>query len=576
MLAGNISGSTCADDYYLFPGVWNYEWCVSAFNGNEESAKGPAVLAPSPAQTVTEGSPGPTCPPAPSWCPAGVVFSVPPGNDSTIPRTVVQTITTDGVTITLTPIQTVTVETLTEPDGSAIILTVPSGSSVITGVETITTDGSTLTVGPVATSGITSPPSGTVTSTMTTLPPGLSLSDFTAFSITTDIWLTTTGSDASTTIVPVILPCPTCEPVIVWDIPEITWVKFDWLQLPELPPFHLPCIKIFGIIILGQCPTDSGPPPVNDDLPPDPKASVGPPPSAGSASECTVQTASECTSVCADSSCTTSCTTIVECDATGTTTGIVYTAAPWYIIAGEIWSMESAGPTDASAESLLQASQFISMYGTEYPNWPSSYITNFDSGSTTSAPPSFATCSTQNPDPDNGIAEGYCVCSGSTFAQLTNAAVTPVNYCAYTTPLPVLTTSISTLPTGPTTTVITKPTPSNTFDVYLWECGVLDGGFDEFTVGPHGGDFCSTGGLANEISKSEDSVAPATGDSFTICGDEITIGTIASNGDFAVKDSSGKTGTCTSLSLPDTTSSCTWSATSCAVLKKYACDTIVC
>src|SRR6187402_2531804 len=66
-LAGNISRSTCADVNWLFPGVWNYEWCLSAFNGNEESVKGPAVLAPSPAKGVTQGSPGPTCAPAPAW-----------------------------------------------------------------------------------------------------------------------------------------------------------------------------------------------------------------------------------------------------------------------------------------------------------------------------------------------------------------------------------------------------------------------------------------------------------------------------------------------------------------------------
>ena len=170
------------------------------------------------------------------------------------------------MTITITPIPTVIVETLTEPDGSTIILTVPSGSPVITGIETITTDGSTLTVGPVP----------TVTSTMTTLPPGISLEDFTDFPITTNIWLTTTGSDSSTTIVPVILPCQTCEPVIVWDTPEIPWVKFDWPQLPELPSFHLPCIKIFGIVVSGQCPNPSGPPPVDDDPPPDPEPSHPP------------------------------------------------------------------------------------------------------------------------------------------------------------------------------------------------------------------------------------------------------------------------------------------------------------
>ncbi|KAE8167238.1 hypothetical protein BDV40DRAFT_284981 [Aspergillus tamarii] len=60
--------AACSDQYYLFPGTWNYEWCVSAFNGNAESAKGKCVLAPSPGE---DGGAAPTCPPAPQWCPNG-------------------------------------------------------------------------------------------------------------------------------------------------------------------------------------------------------------------------------------------------------------------------------------------------------------------------------------------------------------------------------------------------------------------------------------------------------------------------------------------------------------------------
>ncbi|KAB8217239.1 hypothetical protein BDV33DRAFT_232960 [Aspergillus novoparasiticus] len=60
--------AACSDQYYLFPGTWNYEWCVSAFNGNAESAKGKCVLAPSPDE---DGEAAPTCPPAPQWCPNG-------------------------------------------------------------------------------------------------------------------------------------------------------------------------------------------------------------------------------------------------------------------------------------------------------------------------------------------------------------------------------------------------------------------------------------------------------------------------------------------------------------------------
>nr|POE47705.1 hypothetical protein CFP56_01036 [Quercus suber] len=45
---------------------------------------------------------------------------------------------------------------------------------------------------------------------------------------------------------------------------------------------------------------------------------------------------------------------------------------------------------------------------------------------------SFASCSTQNEDPEQCFTKGYCVCSGSTFAQFLNTAVTPANSCAYT------------------------------------------------------------------------------------------------------------------------------------------------
>ncbi|PTB46522.1 hypothetical protein M441DRAFT_126012 [Trichoderma asperellum CBS 433.97] len=58
----NVTESTCNDEYFLFPGVWNFAFALSAFNGNEESAMGPSKVAPSPASGVTEGSPGPTCP----------------------------------------------------------------------------------------------------------------------------------------------------------------------------------------------------------------------------------------------------------------------------------------------------------------------------------------------------------------------------------------------------------------------------------------------------------------------------------------------------------------------------------
>ncbi|KAF4943841.1 hypothetical protein FGADI_13121 [Fusarium gaditjirri] len=226
-IVANITGSTCLDDFLLFPGTWNYEWCVSAYNGNEESPQGPAKLAP----TVASGNkdtPGPTCPAAAAWCSGGGGVSVPPGHSGTLPpTTVVQTVTTNGMTLTITSLPT-----------------------------SMDDD---------------------VTSTMTTVPPGVSLEDFTDFPVTTNIWITTTGSDSSTTVVPVILPCPTCEPVIVWHTPENPRVKFRWPKFPELPTFHLPCIKVFGVKVAGQCPKPEGPAPVNDDPPPHPRPSGSPP-----------------------------------------------------------------------------------------------------------------------------------------------------------------------------------------------------------------------------------------------------------------------------------------------------------
>ncbi|RAL11188.1 uncharacterized protein BO97DRAFT_347859, partial [Aspergillus homomorphus CBS 101889] len=58
--------TTCSDQYYLFPGTWNYEWCVSAFNGDLESPKGSCVVAPSPA---AGGGAIQTCPAPAPWCP---------------------------------------------------------------------------------------------------------------------------------------------------------------------------------------------------------------------------------------------------------------------------------------------------------------------------------------------------------------------------------------------------------------------------------------------------------------------------------------------------------------------------
>jgi hypothetical protein len=114
---------------------------------------------------------------------------------------------------------------------------------------------------------------------------------------------------------------------------------------------------------------------------------------------------------------------------------------------------------------------------------PAASYGGYSTGPITALPsPTFVSCSTQNADPDNGIAEGYCVCSGSTFAQSTDGNVTPVNVCAYTTPLPASTTSISTYPTFTTPTTSPTPTPSPyVLEIYTREILVASEGGSENT-----------------------------------------------------------------------------------------------
>ena len=75
-IVANVTEQTCNEQYFLFPGVWNYAFAVSAFNGEDESDQGAEVAAPSPSSTEPNDF---KCPPKESWCPRGVSVSVPPG-----------------------------------------------------------------------------------------------------------------------------------------------------------------------------------------------------------------------------------------------------------------------------------------------------------------------------------------------------------------------------------------------------------------------------------------------------------------------------------------------------------------
>lgn len=56
---------TCFDDYFLFPGTWNYKFAISAYNGNAESTRTKWITAPHP----IDGAPQNFCPASPPWCP---------------------------------------------------------------------------------------------------------------------------------------------------------------------------------------------------------------------------------------------------------------------------------------------------------------------------------------------------------------------------------------------------------------------------------------------------------------------------------------------------------------------------
>ncbi|KAJ4347168.1 uncharacterized protein N0V89_011106 [Didymosphaeria variabile] len=153
-----MSSSACNDEYFLFPGVWNYAFAISAFNGDLESDKGAEVVAPSPASTVTVGSPGPTCAPEPAWCPGGGSVSVPPvgGGSTTViggTTTVAGGITTviGGSTTIIGGVTTVKGGTTTVIGGSGPVTTVIGGTTkttVIGGTTTKTVIGGTTTTIP--------------------------------------------------------------------------------------------------------------------------------------------------------------------------------------------------------------------------------------------------------------------------------------------------------------------------------------------------------------------------------------------------------------------------------------------
>ncbi|KAF5126392.1 Protein sidekick-1 [Metarhizium anisopliae] len=71
----NVTEVTCHEVAFLFPGVWNFAFAISAYNGNLESDHGTEVIAPSP----VPGGSDLTCAPKQPWCPSGGSVSIPSG-----------------------------------------------------------------------------------------------------------------------------------------------------------------------------------------------------------------------------------------------------------------------------------------------------------------------------------------------------------------------------------------------------------------------------------------------------------------------------------------------------------------
>ncbi|KAE9583737.1 hypothetical protein CGMCC3_g14 [Colletotrichum fructicola] len=98
----------------------------------------------------------------------------------------------------------------------------------------------------------------TPVSTMTTVPSGLLIQTLTGSEWKENTWVTTTGADGSPTLVPVIVGCPGCKDrsgggLLLWNLPQIPNVSFKFPNLPNLPQFFLPCVKVLFFEI-GNCP----------------------------------------------------------------------------------------------------------------------------------------------------------------------------------------------------------------------------------------------------------------------------------------------------------------------------------
>lgn len=107
-----------------------------------------------------------------------------------------------------------------------------------------------------------------ITGTITSLPTGFTAVELPGTTYSGNDWVTTTDSQHHPTLLPLIT-IGGGRGIVFWDLPPIPNVEFifpKFPNLPSLPKIHLPCVKVFGIHISGDCseppesdgPSDSG------------------------------------------------------------------------------------------------------------------------------------------------------------------------------------------------------------------------------------------------------------------------------------------------------------------------------
>ncbi|KAI1108458.1 class 5 chitinase 1 [Nemania sp. NC0429] len=222
----------------------------------------------------------------------------------------------------------------------------------------------------------------------------------------------------------------------------------------------LPCIGICGCIGLG-CPAGgscAGPGCGSD---PDGDSDSHTKPSCSSAytvTDCQVDCSVTDFGTSATTACdSTSCVTVEACSTTGFTSTSKTTtfACPWTTaVADAIWT-----PNDPEALPPVLGG------GGEFGYV---YITGANVPTPSPSPTRFIDCNYHGPDPDGGVLDRYCVCSGSTFPASTNTRY-PGQSCAYTT-VPTKTTGIST-----SKEVVTSGCQVCTYAGLNAECSTIDG-----------------------------------------------------------------------------------------------------